>query len=432
MLENSSQLSGQFGLADTPNHLIGGIGDTSVDFEGAVTRDLPAVTLPERSAWEFRADLVAAGWDTVVESFDIELSDKVMECLEDARTSAEAQSDDLEGRSLLQLGEEAMQVCAKRGRGVKAFLVHDDFSIMIRSPSMDFPVSVRYSSAGLWEHGYAKLRTRAEKVLCSLGKSRRVDWDRVSEAHYAFDFHAPDLTLEMRPRLVEQVVAHSEVKRRGHVSADSMEVWGKGTTLETLTIGKHGSPLVIQVYDKGREIEEASGKTWMLDLWEASGCWARTGEGRQRDVWRLEVRMQSKWLRNRGVVSMTDLVFSLESLLSEALITRRLTEPTADSNRARWPVHWFWAAALEQAGDVREGIPLGRRFTDAPEVLKERLIKAMAGILRSAVVLGNGHWERGNARAIVTMLMKIVEDDPRHDDKEAMAIERYRFFPEAR
>lgn len=403
-----------------------------VDFEGAVARELPAVKLPDRSAWEYRADLVAAGWDTIVESFDIELSEKVMERLEEARTSAEAQSDDLEGRSLIQLGDEAMQVCARRGRGVKAFLVHDDFSIQIRSPRMEFPVSVRYSSAGLWEYGYAKLRSRAEKVLRALGKARRDDWDRVSEAHYSFDFHAPDFTSEMRPRLVEQVVAHSEVKKSGNVGVDEIEVWGKGARLETLTIGRRGGPLTIQVYDKGREIEEASGKTWFLDLWEASGCWARTGDGRQRDVWRLEVRMRSDWLRARGVISMTDLVFSLESLLSEALITRRLTEPTSDSNRARWPVHWFWAAALEQAGDVREGIPLGRRYTDAAAVMKERLVKAMAGTLRSAVVLGSGRWERGPARAIVTMLMSIVEDDPKHDDKEKLAVERYRFFSEAR
>lgn len=417
----------------SPHHLIGGIGDTNSDFPGdwpEEGRNLPSLTLPDDSLWEERAFLLAAGFDTVKEAFDVDISDQMAERLEAAKRQAASYSEDSEGREMFDLGGQAFQMSARGGRGVKYWLANDDMAILIRPFKMCFPVSVWYSAAGLWEHGYPRLRERALAVLQALGDRRDDDWERLSEAHFAFDFLAPDFTAEMRPTLIEQVICHSEVKKSGVSGRDHDEVWGKAGRLETLTIGKR-APLEIQVYDKGREIDEASGKTWMLDLWEKSGLWTRQAEGRQEHVWRLEIRMRSDWLKNRRIVSMIDLLINLETLLSEALTTRRLCELSADTNRARWPPHWFWAAAYHHAGSITMGIPLGRKTTEAKAVIKERLIKNLAGTLRSAVVLGTGCWERGGAIAIVTRLMKYAEDDPRHIDKVSLARERYRYVSEA-
>jgi hypothetical protein len=409
-----------------PHPLTGGIGDTSA------WRDLPSISIPAPSDCSSRAVLLASGLDTVVEAFDIQITEATCEILESVRLRAEALSEDLSGRVVLDLGGIQFQMVAIRGRGLRWRLENDDITIRIRPVKMDFCVSVRYSAAGLWEHGYAALREQVEQVLQHLGARRREDWERLSEIHCAFDFFTEEFTSEMCPSLIEQVVAHSEVKRSGVCGRDQEkdEVWGKGGRLETLTIGK-GAPLEIQVYDKGREIDEASGKTWMLDLWEASGHWTRSGDNRQQHCWRLEVRFRSDFLRNRSIRTMAEFIDHVEPLLSEALLTRRLCEPTGDSNRGRWPMHWLWASALHSIGAVNVALPLGRKVTEAREVLSERLVKALAGTLRAAVVLRRGEWDRTVAGFLLPRLIAVAEQDPAHDDKVALARERYRYVAEA-
>lgn len=411
----------------SPHPLTGGIGDT---WEG---RNLPSVSIPDLAQCCSRAALLASGFDTVIEAFDIEIGEHVCEWLETARLKAEALSEELTGRQVIDLGGVQFQMVALRGRGLRWRLENDDMTIRIRPVKLGFPVSIRYSAAGLWEHGYPKLREQAESALRVLGTPRKDDWERLSEAHCAFDFFAEGFTAEMRPGLMEQVVAHAEVKRSGVCGRDreTDELWGKAGRLETLTVGK-GAPLEIQVYDKGREIEEASGKTWMLDLWEASGLWTRDGNARQKHCWRLEVRFRADFLRNRSIRTMAEFIANTEALLSEALLTRRLCEVSTDSNRARWPMHWLWAAALHSVGAVSFALPLGRKITEAREVLAERLVKALAGTLRSAVVLRRGEWNRAAAGFLLPRLIAVAEEDPAHDNKVALARERYRYVAEAR
>ena len=410
----------------SPHPLTGGIGDTG-DW-----RDLPGVTIPDPSAWQSRASLLASGFDTVVEAFDVHIPDSMCERLEAVRLRAESLSEELSGRELIEIGGVSFQMVALRGRGLKWRLENDDLTIRIRPTKMGYPVSVRYSSSGLWEYGYVALREKVEKIVRALGCPRSSDWERLSEVHCAFDFYAEAFTPEMRPRLIEQVVAHSEVKRSGMCGREREidEVWGKAGRLETLTIGK-GAPLEIQIYDKGREIDEASGKTWMLALWEASGAWTRSGSGRQEHCWRLEVRFRSDFLRNRSILRMADFAGNVEALLSEALLTRRLCEESNDSNRARWPIHWFWAAALHYAGEATQALPLGRKTTEAREIIAERMVKALAGSLRSAVVLRRGQWDRAVAALLLPRLIAVAEHDPGHDNKVALARERYRYVSEA-
>lgn len=411
----------------SPHPLTGGSGHTGG------SRPLPNVIAPPLASWGAKAALLAAGLDTVVEAFDLSISDSMCERLEAARLRAEALSEELTGRELISLGGVQLQMIALRGRGLRWRLENDDITIRIRPVKMGFPVSVRYSAAGLWEHGYPKLRETAEKALRALGTPRRPDWERLSELHHALDFHAPNFTPEMRPRLLEQVIAHSEVKCSAICGRDRQtdEAWGKAGRMETLTIGK-GAPLEIQVYDKGREIDEVSGKTWMLDLWELSGAWSRSGRGRQEHCWRIEVRFRADFLRDRSILSMDDYTSNASALLSEALLTRRLCHPTTDSNRARWPLHWLWAAALHHARRTDHALPLGRRLTEARSVLADRINKNLAGTLRSAVVLRRGRWDRATAYLFLPRLIELAEADDDHEHKVALARERYRYLDEAR
>lgn len=67
--------------------------------------------------------------------------------------------------------------------------------------------------------------------------------------------------------------------------------------------------------------------------------------------------------------------------------------------------------------------------TEAPDVLTKRLIKQLAGTLRSTVVLRKGDWDQSSADYLMQML---IEDDPGHHDKVRLAQERYRYAGEAR
>ena len=89
-------------------------------------------------------------------------------------------------------------------------------------------------------------------------------------------------------------MAHSSVKRRAEGHEKTM-IGRQG--VETFTIGsKRG--LQIQVYDKGLEITEVSGKEWMLDIWHKVEAEI---DHRPKDVWRLEVRMGREFLKERNV-----------------------------------------------------------------------------------------------------------------------------------
>lgn len=160
----------------SPHHLIGGIGDTSDDFPGDWSfpeRSLPVLHLPDDSVWQERALRLASGFDTIKESFDVEVSERMAVSLEAAKQQALTYSEDGDGRELIRLGEQDFQVSARGARGVKYWLSNDDMAILIRPLKMSYPVSVWYSAAGLWEHGYARLREKAMAVLLALGEPRR-------------------------------------------------------------------------------------------------------------------------------------------------------------------------------------------------------------------------------------------------------------------
>jgi hypothetical protein len=107
---------------------------------------------------------------------------------------------------------------------------------------------------------------------------------------------------------------------------------------------------VVRVYDKIAEINEHSEKFWFFDLWR-----------QKENVWRIEFQVRGERLRSAGIRSLDDLR-SLQNDLLRELATNHttLTVPTADGNRARWPLHPLWRAlladidTLPQTGLIRE------------------------------------------------------------------------------
>lgn len=418
----------------SPRPLTGGVGDTQTKEKttfSAVCRDLPLVSLSDVKNDDFK--LLVQGWDTVAETFDLHLPEILQVQLEAQRQAAEDRDDkDNLIPELINFGGEDIQINPRKPKRGKWSLSNDDFQITFRSPKMDWCCTVRYSAGGLWQYGLDALRDRVWRMLIKECQPKSKDCKRISEAHWCWDFHAPAFTEQMEPGLMKNVVCHSSTKKTNTTKTTEIMLneWGRGVYLETLTIGQ-GAALTIQVYDKGKEINEASGKFWMLDLWARSG-WRPEDPEKIKDVWRLEIRMRKEFLRGRGILRFEELRENLSELLAEALYTRRLTAPNCDSNRARWPLHPLWTVAYQATPQAREMLPLGKQITRASEAIHQSLILNAAGNLRAAIVLKTGDYDEDDLEAKFKEVRETIRTDPDQDKKVSRKIEQYRYVNSAK
>lgn len=355
---------------DTPHHLTGGVSNTLTKNRGIPSYRRGVVP-------EGYGRVVARGWDTIEETMDFHFRPDFIKRLEDARTKA-AESDD-RGRDLaeIDIGGEPFFVASHGGQGgVRFFAMNDDLLIRFRSEKTEWNVSVRYLAAGLWRHGAPVLRAIAYEILCAEGKPRSAAPVRVKRADFAVDIYCPGFKSEMgRWAILDQIIAPVACKRRPV---------GNGSGLETITIGSK-TGLEVQAYDKTTEIRQASGKDWMIELWQLGG-YQIPSDGKPKNVWRVEARFGKGFLKERGAVTFEDVQRQLGGFMGEALILHRLASPSTDSNKARWPVHPLWQMAIDAAAEGPMA-PLGRRFTMRRGELLNMLASQAAGVMRAVSVL---------------------------------------------
>jgi len=412
--------------APTPHPLTGGVGDTLPP-----CRALPEVPLSKVP--EGYAVLLAHGFDSWQETAAMKLSQAFVTRLDKAKDAAraeQAEAGDTVGVPF-QLGAETLHMRPDGAKGgVRWVLAGADFLLLIRSPKMEWCVTVRYLAAGLWQYGVEELRHRVTMAFWAedshaFGDQHVFDHMklRVSRADFAFDFHSPAFSAEFTPALAENVVTHSSSKVRQKMLAGTFSRGGMG---ETLTIGSKAG-LEVEVYDKTKEIREASGKDWMQTIWAP----ALEGEVAEGDVWRLEIRMGKEFLRERDCWHYSDIVKHLPELIAEALYTRRLARPKGgDTNRARWPLHPLWTLAYRArgAGHMR---PLGKQITMRRFQMDKQLNKQLAGTFIAAAVLAHGKAGREEIERMAERAVSYAISDDGRADKAARAKERYRFLDEA-
>ncbi len=395
--------------------------------------------------------------------------------LTDAKAAAEASDKKREGLAPLSLGDVAYHVRATGTKGYRWQLECDDYLLLFANPDTDWPVSIRYTAAGLWKHGPEALRTRALKSLAAYTTPNTPDFMRVTRADYCFDFHSPAFFAEFSPGALQRaVVCHSSCKVREvgagnsvrsmldrgetldvskksklRVSVhdktlrirepggktwvydlwaqdDDYSTWSTSHRGETLDIGKKSS-LQVSVYDKTLEITEASGKTWFYDLWARDA----DGEVFDSDVARVEIRMSSEFLKERNVRRSHELMAQRPQLLVEALYNRRLTVPSdTDGNRRRWPMHPLWSEAVRMSGATAM-LPIGRKLTGAREAVVKQLRAQFRGLIRTMSAAQFGEYNEDKLRDTLANVWKETTDDPEHARKLSQALLRYEDLEEA-
>lgn len=387
-------------------------------------RNLPDVplTIPDPDY----ARLCAWGWDTWQEAYNRRPMPNLVKRLDLAKAAA-LELDETGGTTVpFELAGRQMRCHGTGAKGGVRWLVScDDFMFLIRSPKTDYAVSVRYLAAGLWEHGKDRLSTEIAALIYSNFFEGEGD-KRISRADYCFDFYAPTFKQEMVPAIAANVVCHSSCKTR----TDSGRMWGRAGTVETMDIGsKKGCQ--VSIYNKALEITEISGKTWMEEIWAANLDGECPWGEKVQDIWRLEIRMGKDYLKERNATEEDGWIDHKGQLISEPLYTRRLTVPTSDQNRARWPLHPLWSLALQHIAEGREMLPLGHQVTGKRKALEKRAKKQIQGGLRSMAVLAAGDFSPVYVERFLDGMVQKIEADSEHAKKIEKAQYRYALIDEA-
>jgi hypothetical protein len=355
--------------------------------------------------------LVARGIDAFKETLHWRPRESFCSQLEAAKQAALQNAERGRGEPFQLGGVDFLCMPSAGGNGKKWLLRGEDFDIQFRSPRTDWPISIEYRSTGLWRKGLDGLRETARRILRPVTVQLRSD-ARLSRLDYAFDFHVPGLGKALGPKILDNVVAPVQAKR-----SCEARLWANGAGLQTLTIGSHGN-LRVQLYDKGAEIHEASGKFWMVDIWKEGG-YVEEDDMQIRDVWRLELSFAKEYLQYRDCRDPDKLAEFLPAIVREGLQSYRLTIPKpTDTNKRRWPLHPVWEAALAVTAEAQTR-PRRFRTENTREELQVILSRNIAGTLRSHAVLGGENADRDELTAIALQAVELALADPLHNRKTA-------------
>lgn len=372
------------------------------------------------------ATLIGHNWDTVQESYNVTIPEPLEWYLEFHKKRAGEAESPVE----VSFGGELFHIWIGGSQGKKWVIENDDLQIHFGSPKQQWPVTVRYLSGGLWEYGFDEMKQRVVAMLLReqlpIGDDGVWDspdtWQRCSRADYAFDFYSPEFSREMQTRrLREKMVLPSGVKA-GAI----------GTSLrdETITMGMNRAGLVIQVYDKGKEIDDMSGKTWMYKVWEREG-YLPPEDKKGKDLWRVEIRFGKEFLKGRGILNFDQIQKGIRELLNEAIFSRRLIEQNSNVSREYWPLHPLWAATFHSFGVAGQYLPIGRQITLRRDAMINCLEKQIEGTTRSLASMNGKYDDKIAAHAIETCFENITKNKF-HVEKSEKAAIRYKFLNEAR
>lgn len=359
------------------------------------------------------------GFDTIQEAFNVKIRSFWQDTIKDLR----AEADKVEHSISFEILDYKFQMLPMGAKGFSYKIESCDLQIFIRPLHLDdWNVTVRYLSVGLWLSGYEELEKIILKILEEISiKVNPEDWRRVTRADYCFDFYSPEFAKEIVPSLVNSVVCVSGVKINTvntSLKEEKVANWGIASRTETLNIGTK-ERLQIGLYDKTREITEASGKTWFHQIW---------GNSYTKDVFRVEVRFFKDWLRDWQIITVEDLLCHVEEIVSTAINTRRLTIPSKDKNRSRWEIHPLWQAVLTANGTDVIIPKLGKIITERAEKLSDMFVKQIAGLIRNySIVKYEEYFGEEVIEAVFEKVKDAIKYDENSKEKELKAKERYKF-----
>ena len=197
------------------------------------------------------------------------------------------------------------------------------------------------SAVGLATGGLDHAEHHFRQVMAALDIPYGEHQMRVSRVDFAVDMLAPWFEPDRNA-----LVAPPGTKAEEYTGIDETATQATGSRVTGIRAGAFDNRQ-LAIYDKRAEVIQKAKDGW-LAIWNAerAACGQAPLDLTDRttsQVWRFELRLGSKQLRNRFEMhTWQDLRDTLGDAFHDALGRLRYCIPTADSNRARWPVHELW------------------------------------------------------------------------------------------
>lgn len=283
------------------------------------------------------------GVDSLYLSYQGELYDRIDERLSTLKYLARSENPEQQAKAQLKIGDHLFEVKDK-GSNMFAYVLEDNaFRIQLSRPKKSVPMAyVKVSS----EYLTYKTPEQAEKhlydILNELGVLQSTA--NVSRIDLYVDF--------VSHQDMEAWTREAWVTRAGSVNA-----YASDKRFTSWAIGM-GGVIAARLYDKLLEIVK-SNKGYLIPLWEMAG--RIEGE----PVWRLEFEFKRDFLKQKGIIPLTEVLFYLNGLWSYATTEwLKLTIPNEDDQtRARWPVHELWQQLASIDWETNNS-PLKSRFSN--------------------------------------------------------------------
>jgi hypothetical protein len=229
------------------------------------------------------------------------------------------------GKSI-KLGCEEFMLASHGTSSGYPFLIENDVFI-IQFGEFNRPnFFVKFRSVALWHHGALALHFRFLNWAASIGMVP-YQAEKLSRVDFSFDYHIPEPDFD-EENFVSTAKKDHQYRKNGKI--------------QTLTFGS--DQIVLRVYNKTDEIDEASHKTWFYDLW-----------GVKENVWRIEWQVRKQAMRLFEVSSFQCLVDGGQADILNQLVTNhtKMKIKSNDSNRSRWALHPLWQDLTERVNQMQ-------------------------------------------------------------------------------
>lgn len=326
-------------------------------------------------------DIVHSGFDSLKLTIDTDIPDDFREALLEAKQLAAAQNTP----EVIIFNGFELQV--RKAGGASAFSVSTGtygaewyFLDPQNKPKNNPGVTVDFRAFLLATGGIEAAHTLFERHMAAFGIRYADHLVKVARIDFAVDILAPGFEPNRK-----QVVAPANT-RTSERDAEPGEEHGIGEAVSGIKAG-HISNRQLAIYDKRREVIDTKKLGW-LEIWNKR----RTIEGKplldlqdkdNSQVWRFEMRIGSKQLRNRWEIRGWDSLYKrVGDALAEFTGKFRYALPNSDSNRSRWPAHPLWKAVTEEQTLYFAGL---RSFAE-PTLVKEVNREAHMELLDSQIL----------------------------------------------
>lgn len=287
------------------------------------------------------ATILHSGFDGLRFTIQTDIPDGFREELASAKQHAK----ETYGDSVLEFGSVSLNVTNKGARGFTAHTGDHGAVWLFQDPQDPIPnnpgITVDFRAFGLATGDLEGAEQHFRDCMEAFGVKYVETQLRVARADFAVDFLAPWFEPDR-----EALVVPPGTKVTEYTGVDETATVSSGARVVGLRAGAVANRQ-LAIYDKRAEVIQQNKMGW-LTIWNA----ALEAEGKppldlkdrgSSQVWRFEIRLGSKQLRNRFEMrNWQDVHDIIGDAFTNAMGRIRYCMPIADGNRARWPTHELW------------------------------------------------------------------------------------------